>query len=78
MFGGFFHRMEDALEAGARARLLHGSWLSQAMSGHLAGIPRIPVKRVSEGGFSGLMRTIEGRAWAERWWDSAWAYFDDE
>lgn len=51
----------------------HSSWLSRMLG--LAGRgkgpqpPRIPVRKVSEGGFSRLMSTPGGRYRAERWWE---------
>jgi hypothetical protein len=78
VFGRLFQRREDFLEAGAKARLLHGNWLSRAVAWQRERTPRIPVRRVSEGGFDGLMRTREGRAWAEGWWASAWTRLDDD
>ena len=32
-------------------------------------LPRIPVRKVSEGGFARLMSTPAGRYRAERWWE---------
>jgi len=40
-------------------------------------LPRIPVKKVSEGGFAGLMSTPAGRYRAERWWERALEQVDD-
>ena len=55
-----------------RCRRLHSAWLTRAIrSGGGRGLPRIPVRRVSEGGFVPLMSTFEGREWAEGWWDEA-------
>jgi hypothetical protein len=34
-------------------------------------LPRIPVRRVADGGFARLMSTPGGRYRAERWWDKA-------
>lgn len=34
-------------------------------------LPRIPVRRVDEGGFEELMRRPGGRGLAEAWWDEA-------
>ncbi|MBX3385344.1 MAG: hypothetical protein KF768_02100 [Phycisphaeraceae bacterium] len=51
-------------------RRLHSRWLTRAMRvGFVA--PRIPTRRVDEGGFDPVMRTAEGRAWAAEWWDRA-------
>lgn len=34
-----------------------------------AGLPRIPTRLVSRGGFEREMSTTQGREWAARWWD---------
>lgn len=78
VFGRLFQRREDLLEAGAKARLLHESWLTRALARRQGAIPKIPVRRVSDGGFDGMMRTAEGRAWAAHWWASAWGRLDDD
>lgn len=55
------------LEAGERARREHEVWLNHALrSGRR--LPRIPRRKVSEGGFSAVTRTESGRRWAEAWW----------
>lgn len=36
-------------------------------------LPRIPTRRVSEGGFTALLETEAGKAEAARWWASALA-----
>jgi hypothetical protein len=50
----------------------HSQWLSRMLrlgKGRAARQPpRIPVRRVSEGGYSKLMSTPSGRHRAERWW----------
>lgn len=78
MLSGWFTRGDSWLESGERARLLHGRWLTRALRKPAACVPRIPLRRVSEGGFSALMRTAEGRAWAELWWCSTWTRLEDE
>ncbi len=77
MFGGILDWNENALDAGEKARLVHGVWLTRALGIGGGLIPRIPVRRVSEGGFAALMRTREGRGWAEGWWASALTRLDD-
>lgn len=75
---GFFDRAERWLGAGERARLLHERWLNWAVSRPTSSLPKIPVRAVREGGFSALMRTEEGRAWASQWWENALARMDDK
>ncbi len=60
---GFF------LSAAAKARLLHSRWLTRALQ-HGGGlhVPRIPTRKLSEGGFGPIMATREGQEWAEDWW----------
>lgn len=52
------------------ARRVHEYWLNRAVtSGHA--YPHIPTRAVSEGGFTALARTPNGRAWADAWWADA-------
>lgn len=68
MFRMFFGG-DDPEFAAERARRVHSTWLTRALrGGGNAHIPRIPVRRVSEGGFDPLLSTVEGREWAEAWW----------
>ena len=61
---------EDWERLGERVRRAHSRWLTAALrSGSKA--PRIPVRRVSEGGWDAMMGTEEGRAWAAEFWESA-------
>ncbi len=55
------------LSAGEKARRLHSAWLTRALVDP-GRFPRIPARKVSEGGFSMLMKSQRGRAWAEGWW----------
>jgi hypothetical protein len=65
----FFFGSDDLRSAAERARRLHSEWLTRALRrGGGAGVPRIPVRAVSEGGFAPVMGTAEGREWAEGWW----------
>ena len=77
---GLFGGRDRWLSAGERARLVHERWLSWALGsdGPRRTLPVIPLRAVRDGGFGGLMRTAEGRAWAEAWWESALARVDDE
>lgn len=57
------------LSAAERARRLHSRWLTRAFRhGGARGVPRIPTRPVSEGGFQPVTSTPDGRAWADRWW----------
>jgi len=58
------------------ARQLHSRWLSRAITSKKA-YPRIPVRPVSEGGFSGLTQTEEGRAANDAWWEATLEMVDD-
>lgn len=58
------------ISPGERMIQEHGMWLTMAMRVGFA-LPRIPVRRVSDGGFSRLMAAPAGRYRAERWWESA-------
>jgi hypothetical protein len=45
----------------------HSAWLTRALASGRA-YPRIPLRRVAEGGFDRVMRLPSGPAQAERWW----------
>lgn len=68
MFRAFIASIDLPAKAQAM-RLLHSVWLTKAIR-HGARPPRIPVRRVSEGGWSTLIETPEGRAWADEFWQS--------
>ncbi|MBU6412383.1 MAG: hypothetical protein KGS45_02830 [Planctomycetes bacterium] len=76
----FFRRLDDAwdaMTAGERARLLHSRWLTEALrSGR--DLPRIPLRRVEEGGWEELLAKPKGRDVAERWWRRALRWVDWE
>jgi len=61
--------------AAAAYRRVHERWLTWALASD-APIPRIPVKRVSDGGFSRLTARPRGRELAERWWRTAFTVLD--
>ena len=64
------------LDAGARARGEHSRWLTQALCTRIGvPAPRIPTRKVEDGGFDRLMSDPRGRRVAQQWWTSA---FDDE
>lgn len=52
-------------------RRYHEAWLNWALTQD-RDLPRIPRRRVSEGGFSHLMSCEEGRRLALGWWE--WAF----
>ena len=52
------------------ARRQHSRWLTRAIRAG-AKVPRIPIRRVDEGGFDPLMASAEGREWARVWWEEA-------
>lgn len=55
-----------------RARREHSIWLTRAIRARGGrGVPRIPVRLVSQGGYGPLVATVEGREWAEQWWGDA-------
>lgn len=66
-----FHRLrhlwDDLSSPGAVARRLHSQWLTQAVESSRP-YPRIPLRRVSEGGFSNLSQTPDGRVLCDGWW----------
>lgn len=61
-FGAFFGESRAA-----RMIREHSRWLTRAVRGNRS-YPRIPVRRVSDGGFARLMSTRQGRRYAEQWW----------
>ncbi len=65
----FFGR-DRFVEAGRLARAVHSHWLSEAMARPMD-VPRIPTRRVSDGGFSAMLGRPGGRERAEKWWDLA-------
>ena len=65
-----FFSSGDLLSRAERARRLHSCWLTEALRGHRAA-PRIPTRRVADGGFDEIMTTGRGRTWAMSWWTEA-------
>lgn len=67
-----FHRLRKLFRSSTlspRERMIreHAVWLTQAVR-RPGRYPRIPVRKVSEGGFARLMARREGRAVADAWW----------
>jgi hypothetical protein len=67
MFKDFLESLEIR---SAAMRLLHSVWLTKALQ-QGARPPRIPTRKVEDGGWGSMMETPEGRAWAEEFWQGA-------
>ena len=70
-------RRVDMLWLGERARRVHEAWLNEALK-NPDRWPRIPTRRVSDGGFGPMMSKPEGRAWARQWWGDVLVESDDD
>lgn len=66
MFWEFFSLSKLVNHAEAM-RQRHSVWLTRALR-RPSGYPRIPTRPVGEGGFSAMMASPGGKAWAEEWW----------
>ncbi len=71
-----FFSGEYPIDPAEVARQLHSRWLSRALASKKV-YPRIPVRPVAEGGFSGLTQTEEGRAAIDAWWQATLEMVDD-
>lgn len=49
----------------------HSAWLTEALRRGRFELPRIPLRRADEGGFSHLTASARGRVVCERWWRRA-------
>jgi hypothetical protein len=59
---------KDELDArAARMRNAHQQWLTWALR-RGKGLPRIPTRLESQGGYGPIMATAEGREWAAEYW----------
>ncbi len=58
-------------------RLAHERWLSRALHARIP-YPRIPIRRVDEGGFDDVRERPEARARADLWWDLAFDRVDSD
>ena len=67
---------DDVPSLGESYRLVHEAWLTRAMRSGRP-YPRIPLRKVEAGGFSGLMKRPGGRALADTWWTAALDRVDD-
>lgn len=72
----FGNQRDRILTASERARRLHSAWLTRALAGEEPDLPRIPARRVEQGGFTTLLRTATGRRWASEWWRRFFERFD--
>jgi len=66
----FRHDHQKLRTAAEVARELHSQWLTRALEQGLDR-PRIPVRRVDEGGFDPLISRPGGKERAEAWWKAA-------
>lgn len=76
----YFTRRGNLEWRGERARRIHSEWLTLALRGERP-LPRIPVRRVDEGGWEELLGQPNGRRICERWWRIAlrWVFdLDDD
>ncbi len=78
MLGWTPGRRRRVHEAGEAARLEHSAWLTVALGigGDADRYPRIPVRRVADGGFAAVVARPEGRRWTQRWWGRAFDLVD--
>ena len=65
----------EALEAGARMRQEHSAWLTDAVLSDRP-YPKIPLRRVDEGGFDRLRERPNGPERAAAWWFAAFQRMD--
>lgn len=63
-----WRKRRSMLSTGQRMAMEHSAWLTRVL-GSRHQPPRIPVRKVSEGGFAAMMATPSGRFRAERWWE---------
>ena len=75
MLWRFFSRDDLSSKADAFRRT-HERWLSRALHSPTSP-PRIPIRRVDEGGFDSLLSRPRGQEVAARWWRMAFARVDD-
>lgn len=62
---------DDEKDRRARlARRIHELWLSRAVESGRS-YPHIPLRAVDDGGFTPVVSTPSGRAWASGWWAKA-------
>jgi hypothetical protein len=76
MFRQLFRRNARLMTAGEKARRLHSTWLTYALADP-GRFPRIPARKVSDGGFARLVANPRGRAWADGWWSDTFDSLED-
>ncbi|MCC6675588.1 MAG: hypothetical protein IT436_00465 [Phycisphaerales bacterium] len=64
------HPNDDKDRRACLARRIHELWLSRAVESGRA-YPHIPLRAVADGGFTPVVSTPSGRAWADGWWADA-------
>lgn len=68
----WFRKHRGNMDEGAKARLVHSLWLTEALQSGRE-YPRIPVRPVVTGGFARLLARANGTDLTRRWWDAALA-----
>lgn len=85
MLGRIWKSAWGRMELGARARREHELWLTQALGadrfrreseGFGPTRPRIPTRKVSEGGFDLVRDDSSARRWADHWWAATFDRMD--
>jgi len=71
-----FLEPDDLSSKAAAFRRTHERWLTRALRSGMP-LPRIPLRRVDEGGFEELLARPRGREVAARWWRMAFARLGD-
>lgn len=71
-----FFKKSEFLTRAEIIRRAHERWLTRALKSGRS-YPRIPVRRVDEGGFSSLMEHPAGRLMARAWWEAALEHVPD-
>lgn len=74
MFWRFFN---DDESRGALFRRMHERWLTRALKSP-SKYPRIPIRRVDEGGFDHVRSQPQARARADQWWGLALERVDSD
>ena len=70
-------RHKRVRDAGARFRAEHSAFLTKALLGGRR-YPRVPKKKCSQGGYSGLLKLDTGEKHAAMWWGLAMSKLDDK
>ncbi len=59
-----------------KARRHHEAWLDRAIA-RAGAYPRIPLRRVDQGGFDHVRTDHTARQWADSWWRDAFTRVDE-